>query len=230
MVSYIRMFALSLCFATVPAHTLLAQEAFHYREFLLGSDLASVAKLIDVSASSAKLIHARPAVMKDLEWRPRYYSGSFSTPADPVDVMVFRFYDDRLFKVIVDYDRRRTEGMAAADMIEGISAVYGPVSQLPSRPLGTPTVLYGFPDTPLAVWGNDNHSVTLFRVAYPAAFRLVVALTPLEKLARTASAAAAQLDTAEAPQRELERQKKEADVLAAAQDKAKTENKAQFKP
>lgn len=230
MLSNARICALSLCLVTVSAQALTAQEGFRYREFQLGSDLDSVAKLTGTPATTAKIIHARPSVMKDLEWRPRSYSGSVVTQSDPVDLMVFRFYEDQLFKVIVDYDRRRTEGMSAADMIEGITAIYGPVSEVPSRRLGTPTVQYGFPDTPLAVWGNADYSVTLLRVAYPASFRLVVALTPLEELARTASVAAVRLDAAEAPQRERDRQKTEAEVSAAAQDKAKIENKAKFKP
>ena len=58
----------------------------------------------------------------------------------------------------------------------------------------------------------------------------MVALTRLDDLARTASVAAVRLDVAEAPQRERDRQKKEADASAVAQEKAKTENKAQFKP
>ena len=145
-------------------------------------------------------------------------------------MMLFRFYDDQLFMVVVDYDRRRTEGMSPDDMIGAISTTYGPVSQVPSRRIGTPTVQYAFPDTPLAVWGTAEYSVTLFRVTYPAAFRLVVASTRLEDLARTASATALRLDKEEAPQREADRQKKEAVDTAAAQEKAKTENKAQFKP
>ena len=221
---------LAVCGLIVFAQVIVAQEPLRYREFQLGSNLASIATLTGTPASAAKIIHARPADMKDLEWRPRYYSGNVTPQADPVDVMLFRFYDDQLFKVIVDYDRRRTEGMSAADMIEAIAATYGPVSQVPSRQLGTPTVQYAFPDTPLAVWGNADHSVTLFRVAYPASFRLVVALTRLEDLARAASLAAVRLDAAEAPQRERDRQQREAAVTAAAQEKAKTENKAGFRP
>lgn len=214
----------------VSAQTVNAQETFRYREFQMGSDLVSVAKLTSTPATAAKSIHTRPADMKDLEWRPRNYSGSASPQSDPVDVMLFRFYDNQLFKIIVDYDRRRTEGMSAADMIEAISATYGPVSQVPSRQYGTPTVRYGFPDTPLAVWGDADHSVTLLRVAYPAAFRLVVVSTRLDDLARAASVSALRLDAIEAPQRERDRQKREADASAAAQEKAKTENKAQFRP
>ena len=227
---YCGAFTLAVCGVIVYAQAIAAQQPLQYREFQLGSTLASIAKLTGTPASGAKIIHVRPADMKDLEWRPRYYSGNAAPSTDPVDVMLFRFYEDQLFKVIVDYDRRRTEGMSAADMIEAIAATYGPVSQVPSRQLGTPTVQYAFPDTPLAVWGNADHSVTLLRVAYPASFRLVVALTRLEDLARAASVAALKLDAAEAPQRERDRQTRQAAVTAAAQEKAKTENKAGFRP
>ncbi|MCM3878687.1 MAG: hypothetical protein ND807_01140 [Vicinamibacterales bacterium] len=42
-----------------------AQGRVRYREFQLGSDVV-------------KLIHQRPAVMQDLEWRPRYSSRGVS--------------------------------------------------------------------------------------------------------------------------------------------------------
>src|SRR5215213_4093575 len=113
----------------------------------------------------------------------RCYSGGTAPLTDPVDLMSFKFYDNQLFMAIADYDRRRTEGMSTEDMIAAISQTYGrPVSQLGSRQLGTPTVQYGFPHTPLAAWGTDAYSVTLLRVAYPAAFRLVVAHTRLDAL------------------------------------------------
>jgi hypothetical protein len=212
------------------AITVEAQEPFRYREFQLGSDLATIGKLTGTAPLAAKVIHTRPAVIKELEWRPRYYSMGNSPQTDPVDVMLFRFYDDQLFTVIVDYDRRRTAGMTTADMIAAITAVYGATSRLPSRPIGLPTSQYGFPDTPLAIWGDTAHSVTLLRVAYPDAFRLVVTSTHLETLARRASTTATQLDADEAPQREIARQKQEAEDSRAAQEKAKIENKALFKP
>src|SRR5688500_11942596 len=227
-----RSLTVSVCFVALCVQGITAQESVRYREFLLGSDLVTVAKLAGTPPASAKVIHVRPALMQELEWRPRYYSGGASPlTTDPVDVMHFKFYDDQLFMVVADYDRRRTEGMSAEDMIAAISETYGqPVSQVPSRQLGTPTVQYGFPDTLLAAWGTDAYAVTLLRVAYPAAFRLVVTHTRLDNLARTAIAAAVRQDTAEAPQRELDRQKKEAADSAAAQEKAKSENKAQFRP
>lgn len=230
MVSNIRTVAFCLCLVILSTEAPSGQEAFRYRDFQLGSNVASIVTLTRSASSGAKTIHTRPALMQDLEYRPRSYAGGVSPAVDPVDLMLFRFYDDQLFMVVVDYDRRRTAGMSPADMIAAVSETYGPVSEVPSRRLGTPTTQYGFPDTPLAVWGNADYSVTLLRVPYPESFRLVVASTRLENLARTASAAAVQLDKAEAPQREIDRQKNEASDLAAAQEKAKSENKAQFKP
>jgi hypothetical protein len=226
-----RSFSLAMAVTVLGAQALAAQEVVRYRDFVMGADIATVSRVAGIAPGGAKVIHRRPAVIQELEWRPRYYSGGAAPLTDPVDVMSFRFYDDQLFMVVADYDRRRTEGMSAEDMIAAISQTYGqPVSQVPSRRMGTPTVQYGFPDTPLAEWGSDTYSVTLLRVAYPAAFRLVVAHTRLDALARTATAAAVRQDTAEAPQRELDRRKKEAADSAAAQEKAKTENKAQFRP
>jgi hypothetical protein len=230
MVIHTRVSAYCTCLVLLFAFTIAAQEPFRYREFQLGSDLATILKLTGANPQAAKVIHARPAVIKELEWRPRYSPRGEAPQTDPVDVMVFRFYEDQLSTVIVDYDRRRTEGMNAADLIAAITAIYGPTSTLASRPIGPPTSQYGFPDTPLAVWGDAEYSVTLLRVAYPAAFRLVVTQTGLENLARRASVMATKLDADEAPQREIARQKKEVDDSLAAQEKAKTENMAVFKP
>ena len=76
------------------AFTIAAQQPFRYREFQLGSDLAMIGKLTDMAPTAAKVIHARPAVIKELEWRPRYASRGESPLTDPVDLMVFRFYED----------------------------------------------------------------------------------------------------------------------------------------
>lgn len=225
-----RIFAVGVCILVLSVQLLSGQERMRYRDFQLGSDLASVAKLTGLALTEAKIVHHRPSVMKDLEWRPRYFSGGVAPQTDPVDLMVFRFYDDQLFNVVVDYDRHRTEGMTEADMIEAITATYGPASKPLPRPGRAAMPQYGAPDTPLAIWGDTEYSVTLVRVAYPETFRLVVALTRLENLARTASIEAVRLDAKEAPQREIARQKKEAGEALAAQEKAKIENKAVFRP
>lgn len=45
--------------------------------------------------------------------------------ADPVREIVFTFYNDALYQVLVTYDRDRTEGLTNRDIIDSISAVYG---------------------------------------------------------------------------------------------------------
>ena len=85
-------------------------------------------------------------------------------------------------------------------------------------------------DAPIAIWADNESSITLFRVASPVSFRLVVADTRLDNLARTASAEAVRLDAKEAPQREIARQKKEDEEALAALKQAQIENKAVFTP
>ena len=222
--------ALALAASFLSAPLFAAEEPGRYRDFQLGSTLEAVARLTSAPVSEAKVVHERPVPMKDLEWRPRYFSQAASRLTDPVDQIVFRFFDDQLFQVIVDYDPRRTEGMTESDMIEGVTAAYGPVMMPLPRAGRATDLLYGAPDSPIAVWGGTDHSVTLMRVAYPKAFRLVVASTGLQKLARAASAEALRLDAREAPLREIARLKKEADDATAAHAKAKSENKAIFRP
>ena len=61
-----------------------------------------------------------------------------AVPTDPVQHIVFSFYADQLFKLVVDDDRDRTEGMTDADMVEAISTRYGsPVTPLPRPSRGT---------------------------------------------------------------------------------------------
>jgi hypothetical protein len=223
------MFGMGLCIAVASVLSLEGQEHARYREFQLGSNLASIVKLTGAFPSDAKTIHQRPAVMENLEWRPRRFSGG-SQP-DPVQQMVFSFYDDQLFRIVVEYDRNRTEGLTEADLVSAISETYGPSS----KPMPTKNRGPEFPEEwnaalPLARWGDAEYSVTLLRRSYSATFMLAVAHTRLETLARTAEAEAVRLDAREAPQREVARQKQEAEDARAAQEKAKLVNKPAFRP
>lgn len=38
---------------------------------------------------------------------------------------MFSFYNDQLFRLVIDYDRQRTEGMTDADMVQTLSETYG---------------------------------------------------------------------------------------------------------
>src|SRR4029453_8951281 len=106
-----RNISIGIAFFIISVDVLDAQEQMRYRDFELGSDLSAVAALASTTPSQAKFIHQRPAVIQDLEWRPRYFSGSETLGTEPVAVVMFNFYNDQLFRIIVDYDRHRTEGM-----------------------------------------------------------------------------------------------------------------------
>jgi hypothetical protein len=209
-----------------------AQGVAQYRNFALGSNVATVANLTDVSASEAKTIHQRPALLQDLEWRPsRWVRGSMATSTDPVDHIVFSFYNDQLFRVVVDYSQDRTAGMTDADIIEAISTVYGPPATQPSGAVRVVPRVEAERGSPLARWGDAVCAVVLYRsLSYGEGFRLIVTESALDDLARKAAIQGARLDQQEAPRLEAARQKQQRDDRRAASDKARVANKAVFRP
>jgi hypothetical protein len=209
-----------------------AQDFDRYREFELGSAVAAVSILTGTAGSELKAIHQRPAVIQELTWRPRYGGGrSPTTDIKSVDRIVFDFYDDRLYRLTVNYERTQTEGLTDADMVEAISLVYGSAI----RPVAPrrPATIAPYDDTGMRIaqWGNESTSVALYRLSsYATSFKLVMTAEPAAALARTATARAVLLDAREAPQREAAREKKEADDRRAAEEKARSTNKAMFRP
>jgi hypothetical protein len=149
---------------------------------------------------------------------------------DPVQQIVFSFYNDQLFRLVIDYDHNRTEGMTDADMIEAISSVYGSRSKSPLTTRVASSQVAQASGTSVARWGDAEYSVVLYRSSYASGFRMIVTSLRLDRLARTAEARASQLDELDAPKREIARQKKEADDIRAAQAKAREGNKASFRP
>ena len=225
---------LGVCFAIIcSTHELEAQDLSQYRNFQLGSDVASVSTLAGVPSSEAKTIHQRPAVLQDLEFRPSHWMpGSVAASTDPVEQIVFGFYNDQLFRMVVDYGHDRTEGMTAADMIEAISAVYGPVLARTSRAPGrVPSRLEIESGSLVGRWGDSQHAIVPYRTSlYGETFRLLVMDVGLADLARKAETQAVRLDDQEAPQREIVRQQKERDDGRAATAKARAVNKGVFRP
>ena len=216
----------------LPSHPLPGQDRARYREFQLGSDLASVSSLTGVAATEARTIHQRPAMMQELEWRrPYFVSGSMTPQDDPVRQIVFSFYDGQLSKIVVEYDRDRTAGMTDSDMIDAISTAYGSTSKPAVTTARTVAAQVDEKSgTPVARWGDADYSVVLYRSSYASGFQIVVTSRRLDALARTAEAKAILLDEREAPQREIARQRKEVEATRASQEKARLANKAAFRP
>ena len=213
--------------SVAPMH---GQSPARYRDFQLGGSLASVSTLTGSAATDAKTLHSRPAVLQELQWRRPYRSSE--TREDPVERIAFSFYNDQLFRLVIDYDRGRTEGMTDADMIDGISRMYGPAAKTPVKASRAPlAALVLESGTRVAAWGDGEYSAVLYRSDFlSSGFRLIVTSVRLEALAVASEAEAVRLDEQNAPQRELARQKKEADDEHAAKDKARVSNKAAFRP
>ena len=214
-------------------HSLQGQSWSQYRNFELGSDLAAVSEATGVVRSAAETIHQRPAVLQDLEWRPPRWTAQATAPStDPVERLIFSFYNDQLFRIIVVYNHDRTEGMTRADLIESLSATYGAV--LPKTTHTAVRVASQIEiesGSPVASWGDAKHSVVLYETSsYRSGFRVIFTDAPRAELARKADAEAQRLDAQEAPQREVARQAKERDDQRAAAAKARATNKDLFRP
>jgi hypothetical protein len=227
-----RTLALGLLALLLSTAAVTSQSRASYRDFQLGGDAASVAALAGVAASTATVVHQRPALMQDLEWRPsRWASHSTTAQTDPIQQVTFSFYTDQLFRVVVDYDRERTDGLTDVDMVDAISRTYGaPVKPAAKRTAAAAMSLDNDFGPPISRWEGADHAVELYRSSYATTFRMIVTSPRLDALARTATAQSLRLDAREAPQREIDRQKKEVDDARATQEKARAVNKATFRP
>jgi hypothetical protein len=214
------------------AAPLAAQDFSRYRSFALDASVAEVSTLTGVAAPIVTTVHQRPALLQTLGWRPsRWTLGSTTDSTDPVEQIVFSFYNDRLFEIVVEYGHSRTEGLTEADMIEAISGVYGPATVAAGEGGPAQAGAATGRGTLLSRWGNNDQRIALYRTAsYGEAFRLTVTDLAVAQLAQTAASQAVKLDATEAPQRELARQKKEQEDAAAAAEKARRVNKPRFEP
>jgi hypothetical protein len=205
-----------------------AQDLSRYRAYVLDSSLDSVVAASGAPAADARTLHERPASIQQLEWRAPYVD-SRDTLADPVREISFTFYNDALYQVVVTYDRDRTEGLTNKDIVEALSATYG-VPTLASAKTRTNPSAEAFPDSiVLARWESAESLVTLVRGSFTPEYQLILISKPLSTRARGAIREAVRLDAIEAPRRESEQRKKEADDASTARDKTRIANKAAFR-
>jgi hypothetical protein len=207
-----------------------ARDLSRYREFQLGMSLVTVAQQADITAE-ARVIHRRPELLQDLMWlpAPSRVPGAM-TQGDSARKVLLSFYNDQLFRIVVTYDRDRTEGLTAEDMVEAISATYG-LPMLPvirNRSSSAPDA--NASDKLLAYWEDSQSSLSLFQSSYLSAFGLMVLSKRLDTLARVATVEAILLDEREAPQREIERQQNQTEESRVKQETARRVNKATFRP
>jgi hypothetical protein len=180
-----------------------------------------------MNPAQAKVIHRRPVLMQDLEWRPQPLSSTEQT--EPAKEVVFSFYAGELFQVVVNYDRYEIEGLTAEDLIDAVSLRYG-VATKPAAPAKAVPGTYGELEQVVAQWQDSQYRFDLIRSAYGPDFKLVGVLKRLEDQVRAANLEAARLDDIEAPQREAERIARDDATEHAKLEKARHLNKPKFRP
>ena len=229
----VRAFAV-LVFGAVLSNGLVnAQDFSRYRFFQLGRSVSSVAQAANMGSSDARVIHQRPALIQELDWRPQYQSPSTRIAMDPVLEVALTFYNDQLFRITITYDQSRTDGMTNADVIEAVSTAYG-LAAVPTTPHATPRSFQSSRNEAITIarWANGDRTLTLSRSVFPVVFQLVMMSTTVNDLAEAAVAEAviSSDDADEALLREADRRKKELADAIVDQDRARLRNKAAFHP
>jgi hypothetical protein len=198
-----------------------------YRNFHLGSDLVTVAKQAGASPSQAKVIHRRPVLIQELEWRPQPLGPSSQREA--AEKVVFSFYDGELFRIVVYYDRQETEGLTVDDFVDAISTTYGPAARITAAAKAAPES-YSNSEENLAQWQDSKHRFDLIRSSYGPVFSLVGVTKEMETSAQAATLEAKRLDDQEAPQRDAARIVSEEQAAKIKLDKARLVNRPKFRP
>jgi len=214
----------ALLLVTIPLSA--RAELSSYRGLRFGMNVAAVAQHCGISPEP-RIVDRRPELIQELMWLPPHVG---DTEGDSVEKILFTFYNDQLARIAVSYERSRTEGLTAEDLIEAISATYGE-TVLPAIGAAAP----GFSgrnadDKILARWEDPQSSITLFRSKYLSSFGLVLLSKSLDGLTTVAHAEAILLDEREAPARESARQQGRSDQDRLKEEAVRRVNKAAFKP
>jgi hypothetical protein len=199
-----------------------------YRGIQFGMNLSTAAKQAGTNLAEARTLHQRPAVIQEMDWQPRPPIMANPAKADPVKDGQLYFVNGELFRIVVTYDRYKVQGMTAEDMIDGISATYGTAT----RPMAEIAYHsnYGEVATVLARWEDSQYAYNLVRTGDQTSFAMILYSKTLEASAQAAIAESARLDLLEAPQREIEKQKKRDQDERNVLDLARSVNKLNFRP
>jgi len=211
-----------------------AQDPAAYRGFRLGTTVSDVAAEAGIPASAAKVVFERPLLIQELEWRPAAVRGTTGAPAaqDTVARVLFGFCNGELYRIVVNYDPDRTEGLTEQDLVEALSAAYGPPrTPAPGARIITSPAGQDYSDTEIvaARWEDTRSSVNLFHGGYRSTFGLVIFSKALAPVARAGIEKGIRLAQLDAPRREAAEQKRREDVEWAAHAKARAANKAAFR-
>jgi hypothetical protein len=223
-----RVLTISILCTALGTSILCAGDSSNYRGLQFGMNVSAAAKQAGTKPSEVKTAHERPALIQEMEWRPRSPVLADPVKADPVQDGLLCFYNGELFRIIVTYDRSKVEGMTTEDMVEAISLTYGAATK-PSAEIAYHSN-YGEVAAVLARWEDAEYSYDLVRTGNRSSFAMVLYSKRLDALAQAAIVEAVRLDAKEAPQREVENQKRRAEEERLVLEKARSANKPNFRP
>lgn len=219
---------LALCLIVMLFMPLLlhAQDLSKYRDFSFGMSPAAVLKQTDMKMADVKTLHSQPALIQELTWWLPMLPGT-SYQADSVREILFTFCNGQLYRMSATYERSAIEGLTAEDLMQSIAAKYGPpIDPVTEIDLSTGERHGGTAETVVAHWGNDQYSLSLNRSGLANGFTLEMYSLQTNAAADLAITKAIKVEELEGPQKEADRQKKEADELALARLK----NLQSFRP
>src|ERR1700693_5149139 len=119
-----RSVVVSLAMILLSAPVIHGQALSKYRNFSLGTSLASVSKQVDRQPIDAEVIYQQPGLIQELTWYPPLPFDS-SRPAEPVEKVLFSFYNGGLYRMLVVYDSSAIKGLTNDDMIRVLFAKDG---------------------------------------------------------------------------------------------------------
>src|ERR1700720_212811 len=216
--NFIRKSVISLGLVLLATPVISGQDLSRYRKFVLGTSLATISRQVGQDERQASLISQSPALIQEITYWQVDTSDSLGRMG-PISHITLDFYNGALYRIVVVYDEKAVEGLTEDDMVKAISARYGlgvrlyPEIDFPSNDV------YSSPAKVIARWQDSQNSVSLFRSATENSFGLVVVSKRLNAEADAAILASVKLDKEQAPQREIDRQKKEVDDLDIARQK-----------
>jgi hypothetical protein len=170
------------------ASNLSGQDRLRYRTYALGDDLRSVTVQAKLSPPAATDRSQAFDAVQELRWQARYVRRGDATAGDPVERLIFSFYQERLFRIVVDYAAGRTAGMTEGDMVAAVSKIFG----TPTRRMDPPAAVTSATGRPVAgvvaQWIVGDQSVALLTLQDGTTFRLILSSARNEALALLAGA------------------------------------------
>jgi hypothetical protein len=225
-----RVLILTIVYATAIAVSVTSAQPVlsRYRGVTIGDPVQVVVDQLKVTSSDVKVVHERPTLIQRITWRPRRLISGTVVEPDPLSEMVLTFHLGRLAAITVTYDLDRTRGLTNADLHEAFTNTYG-TSRLAPTPTRTTVASRAEPEI-IGRWDDGETRVLLWRESSTNRFKLTVTSIATDQAMQEAIADGLRLEASEAPARDLARRTADEAALRARDEKARSDNKAAFKP